>query len=93
MNHLCSHKNSEIQKKARSLVDTWKKRVETEMNIDDAKSGSNHSVSWKTKAVSSEVSYAGNRKTGGSSEASMKGSIVQPPAPRTPSIKLNDGQR
>ena len=25
VNHLCSHKNSEIKKKARSLVDTWKK--------------------------------------------------------------------
>ncbi|KAF3435152.1 hypothetical protein FNV43_RR22239 [Rhamnella rubrinervis] len=38
VNHLRSHKNSEIQKKARSLVDTWKKRVEAEMNMTDADS-------------------------------------------------------
>ncbi|XP_034706618.1 uncharacterized protein LOC117930208 isoform X3 [Vitis riparia] len=92
VNHLRSHKNSEIQKKARSLVDTWKRRVEAEMNIDDAKSGSSRSVSWQTKAVSSEVSHAGNRKTGGSSEAGMKSSIVQPPASRTPSVKLSGGE-
>ncbi|CBI34963.3 unnamed protein product, partial [Vitis vinifera] len=89
---LVRHKNSEIQKKARSLVDTWKRRVEAEMNIDDAKSGSSRSVSWQTKAVSSEVSHAGNRKTGGSSEAGMKSSIVQPPASRTPSVKLSGGE-
>ena len=40
MNHLRGHKNSDIQKKAKSLVGTWKRRVEPEMNLDDAKSGS-----------------------------------------------------
>ncbi|XP_010533503.1 PREDICTED: uncharacterized protein LOC104809274 [Tarenaya hassleriana] len=43
VNHLRSHKNVEIQRKARSLVDTWKKRVEAEM---DAKSSSGQGVSW-----------------------------------------------
>ncbi|XP_073525385.1 uncharacterized protein [Phyllobates terribilis] len=38
VNNLRSHKNLEIQKKARSLVDMWKKRVEFEMNIKDSKS-------------------------------------------------------
>ncbi|WJZ97425.1 hypothetical protein VitviT2T_016030 [Vitis vinifera] len=28
VNHLRTHKNLEIQKKARNLADTWKKRVE-----------------------------------------------------------------
>ena len=61
------------------------------MNIDDAKSGSSRSVSWQTKAVSSEISHAGNKETEGSSEAGMKSSIIQPPAPRTPLVKLSGG--
>ncbi|PKI33255.1 hypothetical protein CRG98_046359 [Punica granatum] len=40
VNHLRTHKKLEIQKKARSLVDTWKRRVEAEMNMNDAKMGS-----------------------------------------------------
>ncbi|XP_074316887.1 uncharacterized protein LOC141653126 isoform X2 [Silene latifolia] len=44
VNYLRSHKNSEIQQKARSLVDTWKKRVEAEMTLSDAKPGSTHPV-------------------------------------------------
>ncbi|KZV52115.1 hypothetical protein F511_07070 [Dorcoceras hygrometricum] len=44
VNHLRSHKNLEVQRKARSLVDTWKKRVEAEMNSIDTKSGSAHAV-------------------------------------------------
>jgi hypothetical protein len=31
VNHLRSHKNLDIQKKARKLVDVWKKRVDAEM--------------------------------------------------------------
>ena len=92
VNNLRSHKNFEIQKKARSLVDTWKKRVEAEMNIDDAKSGSTRGVSWQTKAVSSEIAHAGNRKTGVSSEVGMKSTIVQPPASKAPSVKLSSGE-
>lgn len=44
--HLRSHKNLEIQKKSRSLVDMWKKRVGAEMGSNDAKSGSSQSVQW-----------------------------------------------
>lgn len=71
VNHLRSHKNSEIQKKARGLVDTWKKRVEAEMNINDVKSGSNQVVSWRTRP---EV---GNRQSGGSSDYVFKNAITQ----------------
>ncbi|ONK65873.1 uncharacterized protein A4U43_C06F1850 [Asparagus officinalis] len=40
VNHLRTHRNLEIQKKARSLVDIWKKSVDAEMTkINDAKSG------------------------------------------------------
>ncbi|XP_024006916.1 uncharacterized protein LOC18012744 [Eutrema salsugineum] len=56
VNHLRSHKNSEIGKKARSLVDTWKKRVEAEM---DAKSVSNQGASWPGRPRQSEVSQGG----------------------------------
>ncbi|EFH53853.1 hypothetical protein ARALYDRAFT_485166 [Arabidopsis lyrata subsp. lyrata] len=65
VNHLRSHKNSEIGKKARSLVDTWKKRVEAEM---DAKSGSNQGVSWPGR-----LSHGG-RHSGGSAEANKTSS-------------------
>ncbi|VVB12248.1 unnamed protein product [Arabis nemorensis] len=65
VNHLRSHKNSEIGKKARSLVDTWKKRVEAEM---DAKSGSNQGVSWPGRLTH------GGRHSGGSAEANKTSS-------------------
>ncbi|CAH8392938.1 unnamed protein product [Eruca vesicaria subsp. sativa] len=65
VNHLRSHKNSEIGKKARSLVDTWKKRVEAEM---DAKSGSNQGASWPGRSRQSEVSH-GSRHSGVSADA------------------------
>ncbi|KAJ8753527.1 hypothetical protein K2173_022768 [Erythroxylum novogranatense] len=69
VNHLRSHKNLEIQKKARSLVDTWKKRVEAEM---DARSGSNQTVPWTARSRLPE----GNRHSGLSSEV-MKSSGAQ----------------
>jgi hypothetical protein len=41
VNHFRSHKNVDIQKKARKLVDVWKKRVDAEMNASsEAKPGS-----------------------------------------------------
>ncbi|KGN59633.1 uncharacterized protein LOC101206878 isoform X1 [Cucumis sativus] len=74
VNHLRSHKNSEIQKKARSLVDTWKKRVEAEMDVNDAKSESSRGVSWPSKSAPLEVSQAGSRKAGGSGDDGLKSS-------------------
>ncbi|KAF8390363.1 hypothetical protein HHK36_024888 [Tetracentron sinense] len=91
VNNLRSHKNLEIQKKARSLVDTWKKRVEAEMKITDAKSGSSQAVSWPTKPGLSEVSHVGNRRTGGSSEPPVKSSIT-PSAFKTAPVKLGQGE-
>lgn len=91
VNHLRSHKNLEIQKKARSLVDTWKKRVEAEMKINDAKSGSSQAVSWPSKPGFSEVSHGGNRRTGGSTEVATKSSITQSSASKTAQVKLGHG--
>ncbi|KAF8399305.1 hypothetical protein HHK36_015170 [Tetracentron sinense] len=88
VNHLRSLKNVEIQKKARSLVDTWKKRVEAELKINEAKSGSSQAVSWPTKPGFPEVSHGGNRRTGGSSEVPMKSSVIQPSASKTAPVKL-----
>ncbi|KAL0916584.1 hypothetical protein M5K25_014110 [Dendrobium thyrsiflorum] len=77
VNHLRSHKNVEIQKKARSLVDTWKKRVDAEMKTNDAKPvGSGQAMAWPVKQGFSEVSHVGNRRTG-SGELSLKSSITQ----------------
>ncbi|ESQ45753.1 hypothetical protein EUTSA_v10010055mg [Eutrema salsugineum] len=80
VNHLRSHKNLEIGKKARSLVDTWKKRVEAEM---DAKSGSNQGVSWPGRLTH------GGRHSGGSAEAN-KTSSSQLHASKCVSVKVEN---
>ncbi|RIA04341.1 hypothetical protein BRARA_K01429, partial [Brassica rapa] len=76
VNRLRSHKNSEIGKKARSLVDTWKKRVEAEM---DAKSGSNQGASWPGRYRQSEVSHGG-RHSGVSADAARASASHQHPS-------------
>ena len=91
VNHLRSHKNLEIQRKARGLVDTWKKRVEAEMNINDAKSGSSQAVPWSRPRLS-EVSHGGNRHSGGSSEVAMKSSVTQFSSSKTAPVKLVQGE-
>ncbi|PNT10027.1 hypothetical protein POPTR_012G077700v4 [Populus trichocarpa] len=90
VNHLRTHKNLEIQKKARSLVDTWKKRVEAEMDAN-TKSGSNHGVSWTARSRLPEVSHGGNRP-GVSSEVAMKSSVVQLSASKSGPVKLVQGE-
>ncbi|XP_044481210.1 uncharacterized protein LOC123207800 [Mangifera indica] len=87
VNHLRTHKNLEIQKKARSLVDTWKKRVEAEM---DAKP--NQGVSWPARPRLPEVTPGGNRQSGGSSEVAVKSLVMQPTASKTASVKLVPGE-
>ncbi|CAK7328964.1 unnamed protein product [Dovyalis caffra] len=91
VNHLRTHKNLEIQKKARSLVDTWKKRVEAEMDAN-AKSGSNPGVSWPARSRLTEVSHGGNRPSGVSSEVAMKSSVVQISASKSGPVKLVQGE-
>eukprot|EP01018_Ginkgo_biloba_P007128 Gb_05690 [translate_table: standard] len=75
VNHLrSSHKNMEIQKKARNLVDTWKKRVDAEMKKNDTKSGSSQGVSLPCKQAMGEVVHAHGGRRGGSAEAVLKSS-------------------
>uniref|UniRef100_A0A803QLY0 TFIIS N-terminal domain-containing protein n=1 Tax=Cannabis sativa TaxID=3483 RepID=A0A803QLY0_CANSA len=91
VNHLRSHKNSEIQKKARTLVDTWKRRVEAEMNVSDvSKSGQGRGVSWPNKPASSEVSHVGSKK-GNTAEVGSKCSNVQPSVSKAHQVKLGSG--
>nr|CAD1825307.1 unnamed protein product [Ananas comosus var. bracteatus] len=79
VNHLRSHKNLEIQKKARSLVDIWKKRVDAEMKVNDAKSlVAGQPVAWPGKPGFSDVSNSGNRRMV-STELTTKSSLTQPP--------------
>ncbi|CAJ1975180.1 unnamed protein product [Sphenostylis stenocarpa] len=92
VNHLRTHKNSEVQRKARGLVDTWKKRVEAEMNINDAKSGSGPNVHWPAKSRPSDVSQGGNRHSGASSDVAMKSSVTQLSASKTASVKIVQGE-
>ncbi|KAJ6672434.1 BAH AND TFIIS DOMAIN-CONTAINING PROTEIN-RELATED [Salix viminalis] len=89
VNNLRTHKNLEIQKKARSLVDTWKKRVEAEMDAN-AKSGSNQGVSWTARSRLPEVSHGGNR-LGVSSEVATKSPVVQLSASKSGPVKLVQG--
>ncbi|MED6188110.1 hypothetical protein PIB30_082897 [Stylosanthes scabra] len=91
VNHLRTHKNSEIQRKARSLVDTWKKRVEAEMNMTDSKAGSTRPVSWQAKPAASEVSHVGSKKTG-VSENSAKGSAIQPSVSKNSLARHGSGE-
>ncbi|KAF0932606.1 hypothetical protein E2562_010479 [Oryza meyeriana var. granulata] len=77
VNHLRSHKNPEIQKKAKCLVENWKKRVDAEMKSNDVKPVvSGQAVSWPGKPGFAEISSAGNRRSG-SSEPSLKSPVSQ----------------
>ncbi|XP_074316170.1 uncharacterized protein LOC141652547 [Silene latifolia] len=75
VNHLRSHRNSDIEKRARTLVDTWKKRVEAEMNINYSRSASSQGVSWPAR-VRNEVSHGLTRHSS-ASDAAMKNSSSQ----------------
>ncbi|XP_050225220.1 uncharacterized protein LOC126674760 isoform X2 [Mercurialis annua] len=87
VNHLRTHKNLEIQKKARSLVDTWKKRVEAEM---DARSGSNQAVSWATRSRLPEISHGVNKHSGSgaSAELAIKSPAIQLSALKNTPVKV-----
>ncbi|KAL1551257.1 non-specific serine/threonine protein kinase [Salvia divinorum] len=90
VNHLRTHKNVEIQRKARSLVDTWKKRVEAEMNMIDAKS-TQATDAWPSKSRLPEASHGG-RKTSSGSDTAMKSSISQNSAVKTTSVRSSHGE-
>lgn len=85
VNHLRTHKNLEIQRKARSLVDTWKKRVEAEMNVIDAKSGSTQAASWPSKSRLPDGH--GGRSSG---DVALKSSVTQVSAAKTASVKVSN---
>ncbi|KAG6474380.1 hypothetical protein ZIOFF_068315 [Zingiber officinale] len=65
VNNLRSYKNLEIQKRARGLVDTWKKRVDTEMSkVNDRRSvGFSQPVSLPDKPGHSDVSQTRHKRT------------------------------
>ncbi|XP_074561551.1 uncharacterized protein LOC141817820 isoform X1 [Curcuma longa] len=87
VNNLRSHKNLEIQKKARGLIDTWKKRVDAEMTkINDAKFVTSNQPVWQVKPGSSDASHAGNRRTVGT-EVATKTHVSQFSSSKTPSFK------
>ncbi|PWA73893.1 bromo adjacent homology (BAH) domain, Transcription factor IIS [Artemisia annua] len=92
VNHLRSHKNTEIQKKARGLVNTWKRRVEAEMNVIQTKSSTSPGGSWPNKSHMSEVSPMGIRRMGGSSEVGPNTTTSQPPTPKAQQPKPNSGE-
>ncbi|GJS72312.1 bromo adjacent homology domain, transcription factor IIS, partial [Tanacetum coccineum] len=86
VNHLRSHKNTEIQKKARGLVNTWKRRVEAEMNILQTKSGTSTGGSWPNNSPMS------SRRIGGSSEAVPNSPTTQPSALKAQQPKHSSGE-
>ncbi|KAK9064770.1 hypothetical protein SSX86_016152 [Deinandra increscens subsp. villosa] len=93
VNHLRSHKNSEVQKKARSLVSTWKRRVEAEMNIIETKSSTSRGGSWPNKSMISDVSHmGGSRRINNSSDVGPKGSTSQPSATKAQQPKQSSGE-
>ncbi|XP_042011496.1 uncharacterized protein LOC121759971 isoform X2 [Salvia splendens] len=91
VNHLRSHKNVEIQRKARSLVDTWKKRVQAEMTSTDAETGSAQGGPvWSSKSRPPEASHAASRTLSGS-DVAMRSSITHS-ASKTTSVKSSHGE-
>ncbi|KAG6482343.1 uncharacterized protein LOC122015380 isoform X1 [Zingiber officinale] len=87
VNNLRSHKNLEIQKKARGLIDTWKKRVDAEMTkINDTKFVTSNQPVWQVKPGSSDASLAGNRRSVGT-EVATKNHVSQFPSSKTQSCK------
>ncbi|MFQ6644478.1 hypothetical protein Gotur_019501, partial [Gossypium turneri] len=81
VNLLRTHRNVEIQKKARSSVDTWKKRVQVEL---DTKYGPNQSVPWSDVAKCGIKHYR-------PSEVAVKSSATQFSATKTGFVKLFQG--
>ncbi|BBN08986.1 protein MpBAH1 [Marchantia polymorpha subsp. ruderalis] len=74
VNHLRSHKNPEIQKKARKLVEIWKKRVDAEMKLSgEGKSASNHAL-WNSYKQSSPDVVHSHLMKGGPTEVAVKSS-------------------
>ncbi|KAL9243165.1 hypothetical protein vseg_017087 [Gypsophila vaccaria] len=88
VNHLRSHRNSDIQRKARSLVDTWKKRVEAEMNINDSRSTS-HGVSWTRSR--NDVSHGVTRHAS-ASDAAIKNPHSQLSSSKSAPVKSIQGE-
>jgi hypothetical protein len=89
INHLRSHKNLDIQKKARKLVDVSKKRVDAEMKTSsEAKSGSSHGISWSYKhSLLDEFVYTLTKAaSGGLLEVAMESSVA---LARNAKVKLN----
>ncbi|CAM6096346.1 unnamed protein product [Calypogeia fissa] len=76
VNHLRSHKNVEIQKKARKLVDIWKKRVDAEMKLSgDVKPGGSNSNLWNNSyKQNSPDMHSHLMKSGGPTEVAVKSS-------------------
>jgi TFIIS helical bundle-like domain len=70
VNQMKNHKNIGIQRKARSLVDTWKKRVDAEMKNNEGKVAvSGQAVSWQGKQGFLEGPHTGNRRSGSTEPA------------------------
>ncbi|KAH6797442.1 hypothetical protein C2S52_021996 [Perilla frutescens var. hirtella] len=88
VNHLRTHKNVEIHRKARSLVDTWKKRVEADMNAETSAQGT---PVWASKSRLPEASHAGSRTPSGS-DVAMRSSITEHSASKTTSVKSSHGE-
>lgn len=77
VNLLRSHKNSEIKKRAKFLVDAWKKRVAAELKISDTISESSQGASCPCNQVLEEEVHL-QCKNGGSSKAVHKDSSTLP---------------
>eukprot|EP01018_Ginkgo_biloba_P007007 Gb_02775 [translate_table: standard] len=90
VNHLRSHKNVEIKKRARFLVDTWKKRVAAEMN-NDTNSGLSQGVSCPCKQALGEEVHV-QCKGGGSADAVLSSSSLLTSSLKAISSKSGQGE-
>eukprot|EP00249_Psilotum_nudum_P021033 c27946_g1_i2 orf=302-5200(-) len=73
VNNLRSHKNMVIQKRARKLVDTWKKQVTAEMKMSgELKTAGSTSIVWSSKQSFTEHTQTHTTKGMAASEVALK---------------------
>ncbi|KAH7300756.1 hypothetical protein KP509_24G078000 [Ceratopteris richardii] len=75
VNFLKGHRNPEVQRKARKIVDFWKKRVHAEMNLrDEAKAGLNNTTACSSQANADLLTSKHGSKSNASAQLNRNGS-------------------
>ncbi|GLJ32713.1 hypothetical protein SUGI_0658130 [Cryptomeria japonica] len=91
VNHLRNHKNMDIHKKAKCLVDKWKRHVDEEMKTNAIKFGSSQDISLSCKHGPGDVVLKQGIKGAESDEITSKGLVSFAPSLKVVSSRLAQG--